>query len=224
LKESTVTAQTTRDPESSEEQASLDLKLIGIVLFDSFETLDVFGPVQMWGRLPCHRLLFISADGRPVRSSQGVVISASCGFAQAPQLDILMVPGGEGLRELTDDPALLAFVQRQDRETTWTVSVCTGAAILAKAGVLDGRAATSNKLALAWVRSQSDKVRWQGRARWVFDGKYVTSSGVSAGTDMAIALIQQLYGPAEAAKVVKLAEYDWNDNPLHDPYAAANPA
>ena len=123
---------------------------------------------------------FVTADGQPARSAQGSVIVADWSFASAPQFDVLMVPGGMGTRPLVDDPAITGFVRQQDGGTRWTTSVCTGAAILARAGVLDGRNATSNKRAFDWVKTQSDKVRWQGRARWVEDGKYVTSSGVSA--------------------------------------------
>lgn len=196
-------------------------KQIGIVLFDDFETLDVFGPVQMWGRLPAHGLLFVSADGRPVRSAQGTVIAPDRSFAMAPQFDVLMVPGGMGTRRLIDDESLLDFVRRQDRGTAWTTSVCTGAAILARAGVIDRRSATTNKLAFDWVQGLSDKVRWQRRARWVVDGKYVTSSGVSAGTDMALALVERLYDRATAEQAANVAEYRWNDDPANDPFAVA---
>ena len=209
-------ADTGRDAEVSPKS-----KQIGIVLFDEFETLDVFGPVQMWGRLAEHGLSFVSADGRPVRSSQGVQIMPDRSFASAPQFDVLMVPGGTGTRRLVDNDALLAFVRRQDKGTSWTTSVCTGAAILAKAGVLDGRAATTNKLAFDWVESQSGRIDWRPRARWVVDGKYVTSSGVSAGTDMALALVARLYGRAAADAAAKLAEYRWNDDPENDPFAIA---
>lgn len=109
-------------------------KQIGIVLFNDFETLDVFGPVQIWGRLADHGLTFVSADGRPVQSSHGVRITPDHSFASAPPLDVLMVPGGAGTRRLVDDAALLAFVRRQDEGSSWTTSVCTGAAILARAG------------------------------------------------------------------------------------------
>ena len=192
---------------------------IGIILFNEFETLDVFGPVQMWGRLEDHGLMFVSADGRPVRSSQGVTIVPDGSFASAKQFDVLMVPGGTGTRLLVDDEALLAFVRRQDEGSAWTTSVCTGAAILARAGVLDGRAATTNKIAYAWVKRQSDRVTWRPRARWVVDGKYVTSSGVSAGTDMALAVVERLYNRTAAEAAAAVAEYQWNDDPENDAFA-----
>lgn len=194
-------------------------KTIGVVLFEQFETLDVYGPVQMMGRLPDYRIVFVAQKAGPVRSSQGVEAVAAYSFDDAPQLDILLVPGGKGTREEVDNESLLAFLRRQDQGTEVTASVCTGAALLARAGILDGRRATTNKRAFAWVADQSDKVDWVGKARWVTDGKYVTSSGVSAGTDMALALVERLYDRDAALKVARNAEYQWNADPDNDPFA-----
>ena len=194
-------------------------KKIGIVLFDGFETLDVAGPVEMWGRLPDYDLVTVSEHGGAVKSAQGIETVAALSFASAPQFDILMVPGGAGTRVEVNNPAMIAFLRKQDRGTVWTTSVCTGSALLAKAGILDGRKATSNKLAFSWIQSQSDKVAWQAHARWVVDGKYYTSSGVSAGTDMALALVEKLYGRAAAEKTASFTEYVWNDDPAKDPFA-----
>ena len=205
--------------EAQAQKAEAKPKRIGIVLFPDFETLDVFGPVQMWGRLPDHEVVIVSEDGRPVKSSQGLTTSAMYSFRTSPQLEVLMVPGGTGARAAVNNPALLEFLRKQSKRTEWTTSVCTGSALLAKAGILDGRSATTNKLAYRWVTSQSANVRWQASARWVVDGKYVTSSGVSAGTDMALALVEKLYGRAAAEEAARIAEYTWNDNPNDDPFA-----
>lgn len=194
--------------------ATVKSKRIGIVICDDFETLDVFGPVQMWGRLPDHELVIISQDGRPARSSQGIMTVATHSFQDAPALDILMVPGGMGARKQVNNPVLLQFLRERSATASWTTSVCTGAALLAKAGLLDGRSATTNKLAYDWATSQSPRVRWQRKARWVVDGPFMTSSGVSAGTDMALALVERLYGccqsnanrsPHDARRSLKLA-------------------
>lgn len=194
-------------------------KTIGIVLFADFETLDVYGPVQMWGRLPDHKIVFVAQKAGAVRSSQGVEAVATYSFDDAPQFDIVMVPGGMGTRQEVNNEALLGFIRKQDQGTALTTSVCTGAAILARAGLLDGRKATTNKLAYKWVTGHSNKVSWVGHARWVVDGKYVTSSGVSAGTDMALALVEKIYGREAAEKNAKVAEYIWNDDPNNDPFA-----
>lgn len=198
-------------------------KTIGIVLFPGFETLDVFGPVEMWARLPDYQVVMVSQHGGPVKSGQGIDTVAAYSFDTAPQFDILMIPGGGGTRTEVNNPAMLAFLRKQDRGTAWTTSVCTGSAVLAKAGLLDGHKATSNKLAFAWASSQSGKVAWQGHARWVIDGKYITSSGVSAGTDMALGLVEKLYGRPTAERTAHFAEYVWNDDPTRDPFAVETP-
>ena len=194
-------------------------RTIGIVVFPGFETLDVYGPVQMWGRLPDYKIVLVSEDGRPVSSSQGLATTVDHAFEAAPQFDILMMPGGTGTRTGVDNAALLDFLRKQDRGSQWTTSVCTGAAVLARAGILDGRKATSNKMAWDWVIAQGEAVDWQRRARWVVDGKYVTSSGVSAGMDMALHLVEALYDRPSAEAAARLAEYHWNDDPADDPFA-----
>ncbi len=191
-------------------------KKIGIVLFNEFETLDVFGPVEMWGDLPDYQVFMVSQNGGLVKSAQGVETNATYSFDNAPQFDILMVPGGMGARREVNNSALLEFLRRQDKKTEWTTSVCTGSAILAKAGVLKGRRATSNKLAYEFATSQDRSVLWQGSARWVVDGKYVTSSGVSAGTDMALGLVEIIYNRQVAEKIAHDTEYIWNDNAAMD--------
>lgn len=194
-------------------------KKLAIVIFPGFETLDVFGPVQMWGRLDDYEVVMVSEKGGPVRSAQGVETVANYSFQNAPQFEIIMIPGGMGTRTEVDNPVMLDFLRRQDKGTEWTTSVCTGSAVLARAGILDGRKATSNKLAWTFATSQNSSVLWQGHARWVVDGKYVTSSGVSAGTDMALGLVEKLYGRARAERIARGAEYSWNSDPSNDPFA-----
>ncbi len=193
---------------------------IGIILFEQFETLDVFGPVQMLGRLPDYGLFAISEHGSTIRSSQGLPAGVHYSFATAPQMDGLLVPGGQGTRREVANAALLDFLRRQSEGAAWVASVCTGAALLAKAGILDGRRATTNKIAFEWVAAQSTEIDWQRRARWVVDGKFWTSSGVSAGTDMALALVEHFYGRATASETARRAEYVWRDDPSDDPFAA----
>ena len=122
------------------------------------------------------------------------------------------------------DGAVIGRCMQQHRHARsatarWTTSVCTGAALLAKAGLLDGRSATTNKLAFDWATRQPTRVLWQRKARWVVDGSFMTSSGVSAGTDMALALVERLYGRAAAEQAAKTAEYVWNDDAGSDPFA-----
>ena len=98
-------------------------------------------------------------------------------------------------------------------------SVCTGSALLARAGLLDGCLATTNKQLFSLVRAQGDKVEWVESARWVDAGQFVTASGVSAGTDMALAVIDRLLGTQVAEQVAVAAEYTWHRDPASDPFA-----
>ena len=98
------------------------------------------------------------------------------------------------------------------------MSVCSGSAILAKAGLLDGHRATSNKQFFDLARAQGAAVKWVEQARWVEDGPFATSSGVSAGTDMALAVIAKLYGKEIAQQIVEATEYEWQQDATRDPF------
>jgi transcriptional regulator GlxA family with amidase domain len=111
------------------------------------------------------------------------------------------------------------FLRTRSRTAEVTMSVCSGSAILARAGLLDGRRATSNKIFFALATAQSEKVDWVERARWVEDGPFVTSSGVAAGTDMALAVIARLYGRERAEAVALVTEYPWHTDAASDPFA-----
>ena len=194
-------------------------KLVGVVLYPGFEVLDVFGPVEMWAYVPDFQVVMISQNGGAVKSAQGVSAIADYSFADAPQLNIMMVPGGLGTRTELNNPAILDFLRKQDAKTELTTSVCTGSAILAKAGLLKGHKATSNKNFFSLATAQDPSVDWQGKARWVEDGKFITSSGVSAGTDMALGLVAKLYGKERASLLAHSLEYQWSDDPSNDPFA-----
>ena len=135
--------------------------------------------------------------------------------------EILLVPGGQGTRALVKHEPMLNQVRRLAEGAEWVTSVCTGAGVLAAAGVLDGRRATSNKLSFDWVRSCSDRDEWMPMARWVEDGKYVTSGGVAAGMDMTLALIARLLSLEVAEKVAFGVEYDWHREAGWDPFGEA---
>lgn len=194
-------------------------KIVGVVLYPGFEVLDVFGPVEMWAYVPDFQVVMISQNGGAVKSAQGVSAVADYSFANAPQLDIMMVPGGTGTRTELNNQVFLDFIRKQNENTQLTTSVCTGSALLAKAGLLTGHKATSNKNFFSLATQQDPSVDWQGKARWVEDGKFITSSGVSAGTDMALGLVARLYGKERASLLAHSLEYEWNDDPTNDPFA-----
>jgi len=142
-----------------------------------------------------------------VRSAQGPSAHAELGLDDCPPLDLLLIPGGIGTRAAIDDQPLIAWLRDRAEQLEIAMTVCTGTALLAQAGLLDGRRATTNKMFFAWPESTWPAVRWVREARWVEDGKFWTSSGVSAGDMLATA-----------------TEYDWHRDPAWDPFARVHGA
>ncbi|MBY6017875.1 DJ-1/PfpI family protein [Ferrimonas balearica] len=191
---------------------------IGALVFDDYETLDLHGPVEMLGHLSDVEIELIG-PGAVARSFQGPKVVVDRPLTQLEPLDLFLVPGGLGTRALVQQPELIELIRRQALMSERVLSVCTGAALLAQAGLLDGKRVTTNKAAFAWVASLAPDADWQGRARWVHDGNLTTSSGVSAGTDAALALIAEVRGEAVAQKIAEIAEYPWNRDADNDPFA-----
>ena len=196
------------------------MKHIGALVFPKFELLDLCGPLQMFGMLKEDFSISLAADRGPVPSNQHVEVIATDSFTDHKTYDILCVPGGIGTRDQVSNPKLIDWVKHSAQKAEYVLSVCTGSSLLARSGALDGFKATTNKAAFDWVRSQGPKVNWQAKARWVEDGKFFTSSGVSAGMDMALGFISRLHGDAKARAVAKFSEYQWHDDPSWDPFAA----
>lgn len=193
---------------------------IGVVLFPDFELLDVFGPLEMYGMLPeSFEICMVAEKGDEIASNQGPKSVVEYKFSEERQYDILLVPGGKGTRRQVDNPVLLEWLRSQSAGAKYVTSVCTGSALLAKSGLLENMQATTNKEAYAWATSYGDKVNWQKEARWVEDGKFFTSSGVSAGMDMSLALIGKLLGQETAERVANRAEYEWHKDANWDPFA-----
>jgi len=193
------------------------------VLFEGFELLDVFGPLELFGVLPEQfAIAVIGPTGGPVRSAQGPTVVAQYSLQDAPPTDVVLVPGGIGTRRLVRDQEFLRSLRGWSASAELVTSVCTGSAVLAAAGLLDGYRATSNKRAFAWAREQGPGVEWAPEARWVEDRDRWTSSGVAAGMDMALALIAHLHGDRLAASVADGVEYEWHRDAAWDPFAAKN--
>jgi putative intracellular protease/amidase len=199
--------------------ASQQLRTLGAVLYDQFELLDLYGPLEMFGSLgPELRIVTVAEKAGPVASAQGPRTLAEQTFADAPKLDLILVPGGIGTLSQLGNPALLEFLVQRAAQAEVTMSVCSGSALLAKGGLLDGRRATSNKQFFDLARSQSAKVDWVTEARFVEDGPFATSSGVSAGIDMALAVIARLWGQPRAQLIADATEYEWQTDPTRDPF------
>jgi putative intracellular protease/amidase len=201
--------------------------ILGAILYEGFELLDMFGPLEMFTALPADMLqvvMIAEKKGAVKAGSMSMAPAPSANadfdFTDAPSLDIILLPGGIGTMSELANEALLGFLRERASTAQITSSVCSGSALLAKAGLLDGRRATSNKQFFSLASSQSDKVDWVETARWVDDGEFVTSSGVSAGIDMSLAIIARLFGIETAETIAAGAEYIWHRDADVDPFIA----
>ena len=193
---------------------------VSVVLFEDFELLDVFGPVELLARLPEeYRIVYVAPETGPVRSSQGAEIVVPASLKNAAPADIVLVPGGPGTRRLVRNQQFLQMLTQLAAPAAIIVSVCTGSAVLAAAGLLNGYRATSNKRAFDWASGHGDGVTWVRRARWVHDRNRWTSSGVAAGMDMTAALIGHLTGPEAATTAAREIELEIHPDPTRDPFA-----
>lgn len=194
---------------------------IAFILFDNYETLDVFGPVEIFGRLvDRYTLKFYSLDGGIIKNKHGVSVMTEKLETLGKSPYMLLIPGGMGTRREVDNKMLIQQIIETANASTYVLTVCTGSALLAKSGLLDGRQATSNKRAFSWVESTGPNVRWDKKARWKVDGKYYTSSGVSAGMDMALGFLADSHGIEFARNVAFEIEYNWIEDKDNDSFIA----
>lgn len=192
---------------------------IAVLLFDNFETLDVFGPVEIFGRLTDHyQISFHSLSGGLIENAHGVSIITKDFTDIINGVDIFLIPGGYGTRVEVNNSLLINKIKEISQLSKYVLTVCTGTALLAKTGLLDGRKATSNKRAFDWVTTQGPNVNWVRRARWVVDDKYYTSSGVSAGMDMTLGFLQDIHGIDFARDVANTIEYTWQEDKDEDDF------
>lgn len=190
-----------------------------IVLFNGFETIDAFGPAEVISNLPNeYELGYYSLDGNVVENKQKIKVHTQP-FSDMDTSGILLIPGGFGTRALVNDGNYIEQLKILSKKASYVLTVCTGSALLAKTGLLNGLKATSNKMAFEWVCTNSTDVNWIKKARWVKDGKFYTSSGVSAGIDMVLGFICDMHGFNTSQKLCEGMEYVWNPNADIDPFA-----
>jgi len=190
---------------------------IAILLYDRMTALDAIGPYEVLAQVPGHEVSFVGLERGVVRTdTRALGLSVDRSLDEVTASDLVIVPGGPGDRAMRETPRVLDWLRRIHETTTWTASVCTGALILGASGVLRGKRATTH-----WAFR--DELRGYGATpsaeRVVFDGKLVTAAGVSAGIDMALALLGRIAGD-DAARTIQLAiEYD-----PAPPFDAGSPA
>jgi len=181
------------------------MKTIGFILFPKLTQLDLTGPYEVFARLPDTQVLLLSKTLDPVVTEKGMAILPNCSFAEAPQLDVICVPGGPGINDCLTDEVLLDFLRQQSHQAAYVTSVCTGALTLAAAGLLKGYRATTHWLSLDLLRQFEDVEVLPDRV--VQDRNRITGGGVSAGIDFGLTLAATLFDQATAEAIQLMMEY-----------------
>jgi len=179
---------------------------IAILIFDELTALDAIGPYEVLSRIPGAELRFVAREPGVKRTDTGALgLEADVALGDLPDPDVMLVPGGQGNRPLLEDAEVLDWLRAAHEGTTWTTSVCTGSLVLAAAGILDGKRATTH-----WA--YLDRLEQLGATavneRVVEDGKILTGAGVSAGIDMALTLTARMAGETVAQAIQLGIEYD----------------
>lgn len=196
------------------------MRSLAALVFPGFQTLDFFGPMEMFGD-PTYGIdiITVAAGGEPVPSRHGQRIVPDTTMAERTTYDLLFLPGGDSALDECTTPECLQWIRDVSANAERVMAVCTGTIVLGMTGLLDGRRATTNKMDFTSTIHLAPKVNWVKQARWVEDGKFFTSSGVSAGMDMALGALANLYGEAKAAETATGCEYTWHRNRHEDPFA-----
>ncbi|KDB24032.1 hypothetical protein H109_04063 [Trichophyton interdigitale MR816] len=213
-----------------------------VLLFEGFQALDVFGPLDALNITSLDngiKLSIIAPTLNPVSTKPPplpiVNLKPGWGFSESvvpthsyddppTNIDVLIVPGGLGTSHCANIEPTVKLARKLYPEVKYLFSICTGSKVLAEAGLLDGKKATTNKRRYEETTRPYPQVQWQRSARWVIDGNIWTSSGISAGTDAMLAFIGMVYGREYAKAIAKRMEYRWVEDPTDDPFAAPEPS
>jgi transcriptional regulator GlxA family with amidase domain len=184
---------------------------LGIVLFEDLEELDAIGPWEVFtsaaqGRDDL-RVLTLAQRADPVRCNKGLRVIPDHTFDDAPPLDVVLVPGGQGTRREVDNPVMLEFLRRVAPGCRWVTSVCTGSLVLCGAGLCEGRRVTTHWAFLEELAKRYPPTEVLGGVRYVRDGNLVSAAGVSAGIDMALWLVGQLFDADLARRTQRYIDY-----------------
>ena len=195
-------------------------KNVAILIFDGVELLDFAGPFEVFSAArPAlesdEKLLnvFTVAESLdPITCNNPLTVMPKYTLDDCPSVDILLIPGGQGTRTAIERPALIGWIAARSQAAELTTSVCTGSFLLAQADLLDGKAATTHWGSIQRMRNAFPGIDVQEDVRWVDEGAFITSAGVSAGIDMALHVVQRLFGREAAAATARHIEYDhWTE-------------
>lgn len=195
---------------------------VGILIFDRVEVLDFAGPFEVFSRTRLEpgvdarrtddaapfEVFTVAKTTHPVMATGGLRVMPHYGFEDVPAIDLLVIPGGFGARDLLEDEPTLQWIEQQAQKATYMTSVCTGALLLAKVGLLRDKRATTHWGALDHLAKLDPTIRVERDQRIVSDG-VVTSAGVSAGIDMAFSMVAKICSPTVANETAKYIEYPW---------------
>jgi transcriptional regulator GlxA family with amidase domain len=190
-------------------------RTVGIFIFPDVEVLDFCGPFEVFS-VAGHqvadgtfRAITIAKSPEMLRARNGLQVIPDYTWENAPPLDLLLIPGGQGTRPLIHDVPTIAWIQQQAPKAELVLSVCTGALLLAKAGLLDGLSATTHHGAIDLLKELATKTNVRTDTRVVDNGRVITSAGVAAGIDMSFHVVAKLLGNELAVKTAKYIEYPW---------------
>ena len=189
---------------------------LGILLFDDVEVLDFCGPFEVFSVTKVDGETAFSvvtvAERKVVTCRNGLSVNANFSLDSAPAFDMILIPGGQGTRREMLNESLIDWIRVKSESATFVLSVCTGALLLAKAGLLTGLQVTTHHGALELLRELSPTSKVQADKRYVDNGKVILSAGIAAGIDMCFHMITRLLGPTAAAETAQHMEYDWRPN------------
>lgn len=195
-------------------------RAVAILIFPGVELLDFAGPFEVFSAARrasdapdrLFDVFTVAESAEPIRCNNPVTVMPDYTLATCPAADILVIPGGQGTRTAIDRPALIAWIRERAAVAEITTSVCTGSFLLAQAGLLAGKAATTHWGSITYLRQAFPDIDVREQARWVDEGAVVSSAGVSAGIDMALHVIARLHGAGAATTTARWIEYDYWKN------------
>ena len=194
-------------------------RTLAILIFDDVEVLDFCGPFEVFSVAnrftdpPAFNVLIVAETAGPVLTRGALSVNPHHRLADCPQPDLLLVPGGQGTRKEMHNSALIEWIRQASEKAGLILSVCTGALLLAKAGLLDGLEATTHHGAIELLCQTATKTTVHADRRFVDNGRIVCSAGIAAGIDMSLHVVSRLLGQEVAEKTVKLMEFPWSGEP-----------
>ena len=199
------------------------MKKLAVFIFPGIQTLDLFGPIEMLAGFDDRIALTMVAESlAPLPTRHGQRICPDKTLDDGSDYDLLLIPGGDSAINAGRRPEVIEWLQEAGNRAELVMTVCTGSILLAMTGLLDGHRATTNKMDFRNTVGLGPNVEWVEQARWVHDGKFFTSSGVSAGMDMSLAAAAHLFGQEAADWMAEGCEYDWHRDPSWDPFAVSS--